>query len=439
MNKKVKIIGAGLAGCEAAWLLANNNVKVELYEAKTLKRNEVQKSDDLCELVCSNTFRSQSLLNAAGILKSEMRKLGSLILKVADQTSIASDDALAVDRTSFSKKVTELITNHPNITLISENVSSIDDENDVTLIATGPLTTVELQQEIQRLIGKQKLFFMDASAPIVRKDSINFNKVYYAARHNQGKYICCPFNEQEFNDFVDQLVSGEQVQLKDFEKAIFFKGCQPIEQLAKTSKKLLLKGPMSANKLLDANNHQPYAVVQLRQDDAKDSLYNLVGFQTNLKWPEQKRVFSLIPGLENLKIVRYGVMHKNYYINSPKILNFKLQTKRKKNVFFAGQITGVEGYIESASSGIWAAINILCFLNHKKLQPLSNKTVLGALTNYITNPKISSLKPMKCNLGILEQVNKNSQEQFYSFNNSTQALNQYLAELDQIIKINFSG
>ncbi|UWD34797.1 methylenetetrahydrofolate--tRNA-(uracil(54)-C(5))-methyltransferase (FADH(2)-oxidizing) TrmFO [Mycoplasma cottewii] len=436
MIKKVKIIGAGLAGCEAAWFLANNNIQVELYEAKTIKHNEVQKTDDLCELVCSNTFRSQSLLNAAGILKSEMRMLGSLVLKIADECKIQGDDALAVDRVEFSQKVTQAIKNHPNITLISKNVDSIDDENDITLIATGPLTTDELKQDIQRLIGKQKLFFMDASAPIVKKDSIDFNKVYYAGRHNKGKYICCPFTEQEFNNFVNELVNADQVQLKDFEKSIFFKGCQPIEQLAKTSKKLLLKGPMSPNNLLDENNNQPYAVVQLRQDDAKDSLYNIVGFQTNLKWPEQKRVFSLIPGLENLKIVRYGVMHKNYYINSPKILNFKLQTKRKRNVFFAGQITGVEGYIESASSGIWAGINILAFINNKKIKPLSNKTVLGALTNYITNEKISSLKPMKCNLGILDQDNKNSQEQFYSYNNSSKELAQYLDQLKEIMKIN---
>lgn len=283
MNKKVKIIGAGLAGCEAAYFLANNNIQVELYEVKTLIKNEVQKTNNFAELVCSNTFRSQSLLNAAGILKAEMRRLNSLVIKIADSCKIDGDDALAVDREDFSKKLTEVIKNHPNITIIEQNVSHIDDENDLTLIATGPLTTNELKEDIQRLIGKQKLFFMDASAPIITKDSIDFNKAYYSGRHKLGKYICCPLNEQEFNEFADNLINAEQVQLKEFEKSIFFKGCQPIEQLAKTSKKLLLKGPMSSNNLLDQNNHQPYAVVQLRQDDAKDSLYNMVGFQTNLK------------------------------------------------------------------------------------------------------------------------------------------------------------
>ncbi|WP_434334784.1 methylenetetrahydrofolate--tRNA-(uracil(54)-C(5))-methyltransferase (FADH(2)-oxidizing) TrmFO [Mycoplasma capricolum subsp. capricolum] len=437
MNKKVKIIGAGLAGCEAAYFLANNNIQVELYEVKTLIKNEVQKTNNFAELVCSNTFRSQSLLNAAGILKAEMRRLNSLVIKIADSCKIDGDDALAVDREDFSKKLTDVIKNHPNITIIEQNVSHIDDENDLTLIATGPLTTNELKEDIQRLIGKQKLFFMDASAPIITKDSIDFNKVYYSGRHKQGKYICCPLNEQEFNKFVDDLVNAEQVQLKEFEKSIFFKGCQPIEQLAKTSKKLLLKGPMSPNNLLDQNNQQPYAVVQLRQDDAKDSLYNMVGFQTNLKWPEQKRVFQTIPGLEKAKIVRYGVMHKNYYINSPKILNFKPQVIRKKNVFFAGQITGVEGYIESASSGIWAAINILAFINNKKIKPLPNTTILGALTNYITNSKIYSLKPMKCNLGILEQENKyQSNDKFYSYNNSKNSLENYIEQLSKILRTN---
>lgn len=428
--KEVKIIGAGLAGCEAAWQLANHGVKVKLYEAKRLAKNPIQKLDAFAELVCSNTLRSKSLKNAVGILKAEMATFDSLILQAAYQAQIPGDDALAVDRQLFANYITQKISSHFNIEVIDQNVEVIDDKNELTLIATGPLTTVEMQNEIKRLLGNQKLFYLDASAPIIEKDSIDFNQIYRANRHSDdGDYLCVPLNEQQFNEFANELKNGQTVQLKEFEKEIFFKGCQPIEQLAKLGNKILLKGPMSPNNLPMSDGVIPYAVVQLRQDDAKDSLYNFVGFQTNLTWPEQARILSQLPGMEHLKIVRYGVMHKNYYINSPKILNHKLQVMRKKNVFFAGQITGVEGYVESTASGIVAAMGILATINNKKLQRLPNTTVIGALTNYITNEKLKHLNPMKANLGIVEKLTPGIKEYDYSAQ-STKDLAEYIKSLE---------
>ncbi|ASZ09001.1 FADH(2)-oxidizing methylenetetrahydrofolate--tRNA-(uracil(54)-C(5))-methyltransferase TrmFO [Mesoplasma chauliocola] len=437
MQKEVNIIGAGLAGCEAAYLLAENGVKVNLFEVKSLVRNEIQKTNDLAELVCSNTLRSKSKKNAAGILKNEMEMLNSLVIKAAYENQIPGDDALSVDRFGFSKYITQVINNHKNINLFNQEVTKID-YTKVTIIASGPLTTEKLGKSIEYLTGNEKLFFLDASAPIITKESIDFNRVYWASRHNDGKhgqYICIPLNMNEFEAFVEELKKAETITLKSFEKEVYFKGCQPIEQIAKTSKKVLLNGPLSPNNLYDLNNEIPYAVVQLRQDDAIDSLYNFVGFQTNIKWPEQKRILSTLPGLEKCNIVRYGVMHKNYYINSPKLLNRSQQVKRNKNIFFAGQITGVEGYIESASSGILAAINVLAYLNNVKIEQPSRKTMLGALNFYITNPKHEQLKPMKCNLGILDQKNKNSKSEFYSFEQSEKEMKNFIKKISKIIKI----
>ncbi|AVN64300.1 MULTISPECIES: methylenetetrahydrofolate--tRNA-(uracil(54)-C(5))-methyltransferase (FADH(2)-oxidizing) TrmFO [Mesoplasma] len=441
MQKEVNIIGAGLAGCEAAYLLANNGVKVNLFEVKSLMKNDIQKTNDLGELVCSNTLRSKSKKNAAGILKNEMKLLNSLVLKAALENEIPGDDALSVDRFGFSKYITGKIKNHKNINLIEQEVSEID-YTKVTIIASGPLTTDKLGKNIELMTGNEKLFFLDASAPIITKDSIDFNKVYWASRHNDakdGQYICMPLNEEQFNAFVEELKNAETIKLKSFEKEIYFKGCQPIEQIAKTSKKVLLNGPLSPNNLIDENGNTPFAVVQLRQDDAIDSLYNFVGFQTNIKWPEQKRILQTLPGLENLNIVRFGVMHKNYYINSPKLLNRSLQVKRNKNIFFAGQITGVEGYIESASSGILTAINVLAYLNNIKIEQPSRKSMLGALNFYITNPKHDKLKPMKCNLGILDQQNKNAKSEFYSFDESEREIRRFIKGINNFAKIGESN
>ncbi|PPE05380.1 methylenetetrahydrofolate--tRNA-(uracil(54)-C(5))-methyltransferase (FADH(2)-oxidizing) TrmFO [Williamsoniiplasma lucivorax] len=432
---KIKIIGAGLAGCEAAYQLAEHGFEVELYECKTITKNPIQKLDAFAELVCSNTLRSKSLKNAVGILKAEMQMFNSLIIQAAYATCIPSDDALAVDREQFANYITTQIQNHPKINIINKEVDFVDDVHDLTLITTGPLTSEAMKKEIERLIGKQKLFYLDASAPIIEKNSIDFSQVYKASRHNQkqGDYICLPLNETEFNHFVEALQNAETVQTKEFEKEIYFKGCQPIEVMAKESKKILLNGPMSPNHLIKPDGSTPYAVVQLRQDDAIDSLYNFVGFQTNLKWPEQQRVLSTLPGLANLKIVRYGVMHKNYYINSPKILNNKLQVMRRKNVFFAGQITGVEGYVESSVSGIIASLGIIASVMHQKLPKMSSSTVMGALHNYVTNEKIKQLKPMKANLGIMKKdFNEALGESYYS--KSQDEMKKYLNSIKNIIE-----
>ncbi|WP_422398162.1 methylenetetrahydrofolate--tRNA-(uracil(54)-C(5))-methyltransferase (FADH(2)-oxidizing) TrmFO [Spiroplasma endosymbiont of Diplazon laetatorius] len=402
MIMKVTIIGAGLAGCEAAWQLAENGVEVHLYEKKKIHKNEIQTLETFAELVCSNTFRSVSTQNAVGILKKELEILGSFILDCAYKTQIPSDDALAVDRELFSNMVDKRIREHENIKVFEEEFLDIDTE-EIVLIATGPLCSDEFKIKLEQLLGKQKLFYLDASAPILEKQSIDFTKVYYKSRHkNDNSYICIPLDEKQFNDFHNELVNAEQVKLKDFEQEIFFKGCQPIEQLAKTSKKILLRSAMSPNGLENEDGIQPYSAVQLRRDDAIDNLYNIVGFQTNLTWKEQKRIFSTLPGLEKVVFRRFGVMHKNNFINSPKILNKKLQMMRKKNIFFAGQITGVEGYIESFASGLVAARGILSVINNKKFIPLPEDTVLGSLISYITNPKHKKLKPMKSNMGIVK-------------------------------------
>lgn len=427
--KVIKIIGAGLAGCEAAWQLSKAGYQVKLYESKTIEKNEIQKLDTIAELVCSNTLRSKSIKNAVGILKKEMELFNSLIIEAAVATQIPSDDALAVDRINFSKYIQNKINEDKNIELIKESIKTIDDENEITIVATGPLTSDDFNNEIQRVIGNQKLYFMDASAPIVEKSSINFDDLYFATRHKgEGKYICVPLNETQFNDFREELKNGEVVQTKEFENEVFFKGCQPIEHMAKIGKNVLLNGAMSPNNLEDAKGNIPFAVVQLRQDDAIDSLYNFVGFQTNLKWPEQLRILKTLPGMENVKIVRYGVMHKNKYINSPKILNHKLQVKRKRNVFFAGQITGVEGYVESAMCGIVAAMGVVGLIENKKIDQLPQDTVMGALIKYITNENLKKFNPMKANMGILQHngIKKSEMPEEWTYTNSMEKMHEYI-------------
>ncbi|AGM24733.1 methylenetetrahydrofolate--tRNA-(uracil(54)-C(5))-methyltransferase (FADH(2)-oxidizing) TrmFO [Spiroplasma chrysopicola] len=404
--KEVNIIGAGLAGCEIAYQLAKRGIKVNLYEGKTVRQNPVQKLATFAELVCSNTFRSKSKENAVGILKYELELLDSFILKMARQNQLPADDALAVDRVNFSNDITTFLKNHPLITIYEEEFLTIN-PREVTVIATGPLSSPSWEQQLETIIGKKNFYYYDGSAPIINKVGIDFTKVYYQNRHNQEKdYLICPMTKTEFELLHQQLVTAETVGLTSFEK--YFKGCQPIEVLAKTSPKILLNGPMNPNHLAQDGHPDPYAVVQLRQDDVHDSLYNLVGWQTNLTWPEQKRIINnYIPGLSKAVIHRYGVLHKNNYINSPKLLNPYLQYKANSNIFFAGQITGVEGYLESAACGLACALNIYQYLTNQPLIQFPNETVLGALLNYVTNPKHKVLKPMKANIGLLPTINGN--------------------------------
>ncbi|WP_342258911.1 methylenetetrahydrofolate--tRNA-(uracil(54)-C(5))-methyltransferase (FADH(2)-oxidizing) TrmFO [Spiroplasma endosymbiont of Dioctria linearis] len=415
---KVNIIGAGLAGCEAAWQLAEKGIEVYLYEKKKIQKNEIQTLNTFGELVCSNTFRSLSTQNAVGILKKELELLNSFILDCAFKTQIPSDDALAVDRKAFSDLVDHRIRSHKNIKVFEEEFLDLNTQ-EIVLIASGPLCSQEFKMQLEKLLGKQKLFYLDASAPIIEKQSIDFSKVYYKSRYkNDNSYICIPLNEEEFSTFHNKIVNANTVDLKDFEQEIFFRGCQPIEQLAKTSKKILLKSVMSPNGLENVDGIVPYSAVQLRRDDAMDNFYNMVGFQTNLIWKEQKKIFSSLPGLEKAVFRRFGVMHKNNFINSPKILNNKLQMMRKKNIFFAGQITGVEGYIESFASGLVASRGILSYINKSEFIAFPEDTILGSLISYITNPKHKKLKPMKSNMGLVKIdpiMNFNSKEEKNSY------------------------
>lgn len=414
---RVNIIGAGLAGCEAAYQLAKRNIFVKLIEMKPIKKSAAHKSENFSELVCSNSLRSDSLENGVGLLKEEMRRLDSLIMRVADSSRIPAGSALAVDRESFSKNITDIIKNNPHIEIEYREYDKIIDEP--TIIATGPLTSDTLYNEISKYIDDDGLYFYDAAAPIVLKDTIDFSKAYYKSRYDKGdgKYINCPMSEEEFNIFYDALVNAETHPIKEFEKEIYFEGCMPVEIMAKRGRQTLLFGPMKPVGL-EKDDIRPYAVVQLRQDNFSDSLYNIVGFQTHLTFPEQKRVFSLIPGLENSSFVRYGVMHRNTYLNSPKYLNKHFQLKSNPNIFFAGQITGVEGYVESASSGLLAALNMYSYINDKDFIDYDNTTMIGALANYISNVNNINFQPMNANFGLLKpfdyKVHKKDKKLEYS-------------------------
>ncbi|WP_339033822.1 methylenetetrahydrofolate--tRNA-(uracil(54)-C(5))-methyltransferase (FADH(2)-oxidizing) TrmFO [Spiroplasma endosymbiont of Cantharis rufa] len=428
---KVNIIGAGLAGCEAAWQLAEKGIEVYLYEKKKIQKNEIQTLETFGELVCSNTFRSLSTQNAVGILKKELELLSSFILDCAFKTQIPSDDALAVDRKAFSDLVDQRIRSHKNIKVFEEEFLDLNTQ-EIVLIASGPLCSQEFKMQLEKLLGKQKLFYLDASAPIIEKQSIDFSKVYYKSRYkNDNSYICIPLNEEEFSIFHNKLVTANTVDLKDFEQEIFFRGCQPIEQLAKNSKKILLKSAMSPNGLENVDGVMPYSAVQLRRDDAMDNLYNMVGFQTNIIWKEQKQIFSSLPGLEKAVFRRFGVMHKNNFINSPKILNNKLQMMRKKNIFFAGQITGVEGYIESFASGLVASRGILSYINQSEFIAFPEDTILGSLISYITNPKHKKLKPMKSNMGLVKiepimSFNSKEEKNSYIYKNALNKIKSFI-------------
>ena len=422
----ITVIGGGLAGSEAAYQIAKRGIKVKLYEMKPIKFSPAHSNKDLAEIVCSNSFKSNLLTNACGLLKEELRKLDSLLIKVADNTSVPAGQALAVDRDEFAKKVTQELKSNPLIEIINEEVTDINEmaKNGIVIVATGPLTSEGLAEQIGKLTGEDKLYFYDAAAPIVNKDSIDFDIAFYGDRYSQEKkkdetveewknrlantetneqsYINLPMNKEEYEAFWQALVEAEIVTLHEFEKKEIFEGCMPVEIMAKRGIDTLRFGPLKPVGFDDPRTaKRPYALVQLRQDDKQASIYNLVGFQTNLKFGEQKRVFSMIPGLQNAEFVKYGVMHRNTYINSTKLLDETYNLKSNKNIYFAGQITGVEGYVESISSGMVAALNAIDeFRDRPKMHHFSENTVIGALAKYISTPN-EKFQPMNANFGIL--------------------------------------
>jgi methylenetetrahydrofolate--tRNA-(uracil-5-)-methyltransferase len=404
MADYINVIGAGLAGCEAAWQIAKRGIKVRLYEMKPKAYSPAHHLETYAELVCSNSLRSDQLENAVGLLKEEMRLLDSIIMKCADATRVPAGGALAVDRNKFSQMVTDLLRENKNIEIINEEVKELPTDA-ITVVASGPLTSEDLSKSIMGLIGEEYLHFFDAAAPIVTFDSINMDKAYKAARYNRGTkdYINCPMNKDEYDNFWNELVNAELAEVKDFEKEVVFEGCMPVETMAKRGIDTLRFGPLKPVGLVDPKTgKEAYAVVQLRQDNTEGTLFNIVGFQTRLKWPEQKRVFGLIPGLENAEFVRYGVMHRNTFMNSPKLLDSSYRMRGNPNIYFAGQMTGVEGYVESASSGLVAGINAaMSFLGRKDVL-FPRSTAIGALSNYISDRNVKDFQPMNVNFGLME-------------------------------------
>ena len=434
MKDYITVIGGGLAGSEAAYQIAKRGIKVKLYEMKPKKYSPAHSNQNLAEIVCSNSFKSNLLTNACGLLKEELRRLDSLLIKIADETSVPAGQALAVDREIFSQKVTEQIKKEPLIEIINEEIKNIEEiaKEGIVIIATGPLTSDDLAKNIQELTGQDKLYFYDAAAPIVAKESINFDIAFYGDRYSQEKkkdetieewkqrlekqegkeqsYINLPLNKEEYENFYNELIKAEVVTLHEFEKKEIFEGCMPIEIMAKRGIDTLRFGPLKPVGFDDPRTaKRPYAVVQLRQDDKQASIYNLVGFQTNLKFGEQKRVFSMLPGLENAEFVKYGVMHRNTYINSTELLDETYNLKQNNNIYFAGQITGVEGYVESISSGMVSAINAVNDFTKKQEKhddhkiTFSEYTVIGALAKYISTPN-TKFQPMNANFGILPEL-----------------------------------
>lgn len=398
MNPSVTVVGAGLAGCEAAWQCAKRGAKVTLYEMKPLKKSPAHKSDLFCELVCSNSLRAEGLQNAIGLLKEELLRMGSLIMECAVEHRVPAGGALAVDREGFASAVTEKIRNHPNITVIEKEISSLEFD-EPTIIAAGPLASDPLAEEIVRRFG-EGLSFFDAAAPIVTAESIDMSKAYLASRYDKGTpdYINCPMDETEYDAFYQALISAETAHLHGFENSKVFEGCMPVEVMAARGYETLLFGPLKPVGLMNPHTGRlPKAVVQLRKDNAASSLYNLVGFQTHLTWPEQRRVFGMIPGLEHAEFVRYGVMHRNTFLNSPKLLTPTYRVREEKHLYFAGQITGVEGYIESASSGFVAGLNAVT--GDQIVFP--PETAIGALAHYVSDPSIEEFQPMNVNFGLL--------------------------------------
>ncbi|MGF2144122.1 FADH(2)-oxidizing methylenetetrahydrofolate--tRNA-(uracil(54)-C(5))-methyltransferase TrmFO [Vagococcus fluvialis] len=403
---KVTVIGAGLAGSEAAFQAAEAGVKVDLYEMRKLKKTPAHHTDKFAELVCTNSLRANNITNAAGLLKEEMRTLDSVIISSADKHQVPAGGALAVDREGFSSEVTERVSNHPNITIHHEEITEIP-EDGITIIATGPLTSEPLAESIKEFTESEGLYFYDAAAPIIDKNTIDMDKVYLKSRYDKGEaaYLNCPMNKDEFYAFREALVTAEVAPLKSFEKEKFFEGCMPIEVMANRGEKTMTFGPLKPVGLEDPKTgKRPYAVVQLRQDDAAASLFNIVGFQTHLKWGEQKRIIQMIPGLENAEIVRYGVMHRNTFMNSPELLNPTYQSRKRSNLLFAGQMTGVEGYIESAASGLVAGINAARLAKGEEPVIFPQTTAMGSMAHYITHTSGKNFQPMNVNFGIFPEL-----------------------------------
>jgi len=404
-NNYVTVIGAGLAGVEASYQLAKRGIKVKLYEMKKQKKSPAHQIDGFAELVCSNSFRSNDIMNAAGLLKEELRQLDSLVLKAAEITKVPAGSALAVDRELFSKYITDLIRNHPLIEVVDEEVVSLPQTP--CIIATGPLTSQPLFDEIKRITGIDTLYFFDAAAPIIEFDSINMDIAYYKSRYDKGEatYINCPMIKEQYNDWYQEVINAKCVIPKSFELKVF-EGCMPFEEIARRGEQTLLYGPMKPVGLEKNDGHRPYAVVQLRQDNAAASLYNIVGFQTHLTFGEQQRIIRLIPGLENANIVRYGVMHLNSFVNAPKVINRHYQMIKNSNYFIAGQLSGVEGYLESTGSGLLAGINMARLMNHQPLLEMPRETALGAQAYYLENALADDFQPMNINFGLFSPLNE---------------------------------
>lgn len=408
MPERVTVIGGGLAGSEATWQLAKRGIEVDLYEMRPVKMTPAHETGNLSELVCTNSMRSNQLSNAVGLLKEEMRQLDSLIMRVADETAVPAGGALAVDRDSFSKKVTQIINELPNVHVHNEEIKDIPKDG-INIIATGPLTSDLLATKIKEFCGSESLHFFDAAAPIITAESIDYNIVYKKSRYDKGEaaYLNCPMDKEQFVNFYNNLITAETAELHEFEKNNVFEGCMPIEVMAKRGEKTMLFGPLKPVGLEDPKTGKlPYAVVQLRQDNASASMYNIVGFQTHLKFGEQKRVFSLIPGLANAVFVRYGKMHRNTYISSPEVLNSTYETKLCENLFFAGQMTGVEGYVESAGSGLVAGINASLRAIGESPIVFPKNTAIGSMANYITSTSAKNFQPMNASYSLMPQLKK---------------------------------
>lgn len=439
MNQDTKqpvwVIGAGLAGCEAAWTLAQQGIAVRLYEMKPQQYTLAHQYKGFAELICSNSLKAARIGSAAGMLKEEMRILGSLTMEAAQQTSVSAGGALAVDRERFSDFITERILAHPLIEVVHQRVDHLPEGTGI--VASGPLTEEHLAQDIAQLCGESYLSFFDAAAPIVTFESLDKDKVFFAARYGRGEddYINCPMDKEQYEAFYEQLVQAESVQLHSFEREQMkvYEGCMPVEVMAKRGADTLRYGPLKPVGLTDPHTgRRPWAVVQLRSENRQGSLYNLVGFQTNLKFPEQKRVFSMIPGLEQAEFVRYGVMHRNTFLDSPRLLESDLSLKKRPEIYFAGQITGVEGYVESAASGILAGHNLARRLRGEQPLQLPLDCMLGALVHYISDPSVSDFQPMGANMGILppwqERVKDKTKRYELIANRGLDSLRAYLAQ-----------
>lgn len=405
INDPIHVIGGGLAGCEAAWQIVRYGIPVILHEMRPTKSDEAHKTAYFAELVCSNSLRANNIENAVGLLKEEMRCLDSLILRQADLFKVPAGGALAVDREGFAASITDIISNHPLITVVNEEVTDLESLEGTVIVASGPLTSPALSEAIQKLLDAEYFYFYDAAAPIVAADSLNYNKVYRASRYDKGDadYLNCPFEtKEEYLAFWQALCTAELAPVKDFEKEVFFEACMPIEEMASRGEDTMRFGPLKPVGLVDPRTgKEAYAVVQLRQDNAAASLYNIVGFQTHLKWPEQKRVFGMIPGLENAEFVRYGVMHKNTYMNSPQLLTDKFNLRKNSKFYFAGQMTGVEGYVESAASGLMAGLHAARAALGLPEIDFTNETAHGALAAYISNSEVKNFQPMNVNFGLI--------------------------------------